>query len=400
MLFQNTTALQKILELKKRLKIIQGGSSSGKTISILLVLIDIAQKNKNKTISVVSESFPHLRRGAIKDFLGIMEGHNYYKDERWSKTNFTYQFETGSKIEFFSADTPDKVRGPRRDILFINECNNVSYDTFTQLVIRTDGDIYLDYNPVSEFWINTEIMGKQSDYDFIILTYKDNEALSDVIVKEIESRQGNRYFWQVYGLGQLGVVEGRIYKDWQIIQDIPFEAKYVCTGLDFGYSQDPSVIVDIYYFNGGYIIDEVAYDRLLSNKQLADIIQSSEQVRIVYADSAEPKSIDEIKGYGVNILAAAKGKDSVSHGIQLVQQQRISITERSVNLIKEFRNYLWKTNKDGISVNIPEHQFSHGMDAVRYAVVSATSKGNVEEDFERKYRSTPFYDQTVELWRE
>ena len=368
MLFTETTTLNKILKLKKRLKIIQGGTSSAKTISILLILINIAQENKDKTISIVSESFPHLRRGAIKDFLEIIEGHGYYKDDLWSKTDFTYRFETGSKIEFFSADSPDKVRGPRRDILFINEANNISFDTYTQLAIRTDGDIYLDYNPVSEFWVNTEILNKQEN-DYIIVTYKDNEALSKTIVDEIESRKDNKYFWQVYGLGLLSDHEGKIYRDWQIIDEIPHEAKLERYGVDFGYSNDPTAIIALYYYNGGYIVDEITYQKGLSNKQIADILLNKEK-QLVIADSAEPKSIDEINSYGIPISGAEKGKDSVSHSIQMVQEQRISMTSRSLNVIREYRNYLWQTDKQGKVLNIPEDHFKHSMDAIAYALTS------------------------------
>ena len=368
MKFTTTTTLNKILNLKKRVKIIQGGTSSAKTISILLILIDIAQSHKDKTISRVSESFPHLRRGAIKDFLEIMEGHGYYKDDLWSKTDFTYRFETGSKIEFFSADSPDKVRGPRRDILFINEANNISFDTYTQLAIRTDGDIYLDYNPVSEFWVNTEILNKQEN-DYIIVTYKDNEALSKTIVDEIESRKDNKYFWQVYGLGLLSDHEGKIYRDWQIIDEIPHEAKLERYGVDFGYSNDPTAIIALYYYNGGYIVDEITYQKGLSNKQIADILLNKEK-QLVIADSAEPKSIDEINSYGIPISGAEKGKDSVSHSIQMVQEQRISMTSRSLNVIREYRNYLWQTDKQGKVLNIPEDHFKHSMDAIAYALTS------------------------------
>lgn len=364
--FTQTTAVKKILNLKKRLKIIQGGSSAGKTIAILLILIDRAQSEKNKTFSVVSETMPHLKRGAIKDFLAIMEGHKYYNDDRWNRSDFFYLFETGTRIEFFSADSSDKVRGPRRDVLFENECNNISYETHTQLSIRTKEDIYLDYNPSSEFWVHTEIIPKL-DHDFLIVNYKDNEALSPTLVQEIESRKGNKYFWQVYGLGQLGEVEGKIYKDWQIIDEVPFQAKLVRRGLDFGYTNDPTAICDIYSYNGGYIIDEIAYQKGLSNKQIADIILQKEKV-LTMADSAEPKSIDEIASYGVLITGASKGPGSVLQGITYVQAQRISLTKRSINVIKDYRNYLWMTDRNGRILNEPEHEYSHGMDAIRYGL--------------------------------
>jgi phage terminase large subunit len=360
--------LQKILKLRKRLKIIQGGTAAGKTIAILLILIDKAQCEKGKIYSVVSETLPHLKKGAIRDFLSIMEGHKYYKDKDWNRTDFIYTFHTGTKIEFFSADNADKVRGPRRDVLFINECNNISYETYTQLAIRTNEDIYLDYNPVSEFWVHSEILNK-TENDFIILTYKDNEELNKAVIQEIESRKNRKGWWDVYGLGQLGEVEGKIYSNWQIIDEIPHEARLERRGMDFGYTNDPTAIVDIYNYNGGFIVDERLFRKGCSNKQLADFINSLEQPELlVVADSAEPKSVDEIAGYGINIIPAVKGQGSVTQGINFVQDQRISVTKRSYNIIKEYRNYLWKVDKDGKVLNIPEEGWDHSMDAIRYAL--------------------------------
>lgn len=366
MSYYQTTATKKICQLTKRVRGIAGGTSASKTISILIWLIAYAQSNKNEMISVVSESLPHLKRGAIRDFLNIMQEHNYYKEDRWNKTDFTYTFETGSKIEFFSADQPDKVRGPRRHVLFINEANNVSYETFTQLEIRTSKIIWLDWNPVSEFWFYTEVKNKDN-CDFLILTYKDNEALDRSIIETIESRKANKNWWRVYGEGLLGEAEGLIYKDWKTISEIPHEARLERYGLDFGYTNDPTAIVAIYRYNGGFILDEIAYLKGLSNKQIADILLNTDKA-LAIADSAEPKSIDEIKQYGINILPAKKGQDSVRQGIQFVQSQKISVTQRSINILKEQRNYLWQTDKDGFSTKDPGVIYNHSMDAIRYGL--------------------------------
>lgn len=369
-MYQATTCLKKIKRLKKRLRVIQGGSSAGKTIAVLLILIDRLQREKGLVTSVVSETMPHLKRGAIRDFLNIMEAHGYYKDDRWNRSDFIYTFETGSKLEFFSADSSDKVRGPRRNgDLFINECNNISYETYTQLSIRTLGSIYLDFNPVQEFWYHDEIASK-ADHDFIIVTYKDNEGLPQIIVDEIESRKGNKAFWTVYGEGLLGESEGRIFTDWQTIDDIPHEARLERFGLDFGYSNDPTALIAVYYFNGGYILDEIAYTKGLSNKQIADLIVAQPKKALTIADSAEPKSIDEIKAFGVSILPTTKGPGSVLQRIAMMQDQQISVTKRSVNVIKEYRNYLWLTDKDGRIINEPSPIFNHAMDAAGYALAS------------------------------
>lgn len=306
----------------------------------------------------------------MRDFLRIMNDLNYFKDNRWSKSDFTYTFETGSKIEFFSVDQPEKIRGARRDRLFLNEANNISFDSFEQLEVRTKDFIFIDYNPTYEFWVFTEVIGKRNDVERIILNYKDNEALSKEIISSIEARRERKDWWQVYGLGELGEITGKIYKEWEIIDELPHEARLERYGLDFGYTNDPTAIVAVHYYNGGYILDEVAYQYGLKNKQIADIILGVGGNVIVIADSAEPKSIDELKEFGVNIIPSEKGKDSVNNGIQLVQAQRMSITKRSTNIIKEYRNYLWKVDASGRVLNVPEHAFSHSMDAIRYGLTN------------------------------
>jgi len=369
-MYNATTATKKVIAMDERIRVVQGGTSASKTISILLYLIHLAQSDTTPTTtSIVSESFPHLRRGCIKDFLSIMEEHQYYVDGNWDRTNFTYTFETKSKIEFFSVDQSEKVRGARRDRLFINEANNVTFSAFEELEVRTKEFIYIDFNPTSEFWIFTDVLGVRTDSGHVILTYKDNEALDQSIVDSIEQRKNRRGWWQVYGLGQLGEVEGKIYKDWKIIDSIPHEAKLVRYGLDFGYTNDPSSIVAVYEYNEGLIVDEITYQTGLKNRQIADVFDTQEKA-LTIADSAEPKSIDEIKEYGVNIVGAVKGKGSVMHRIQATQEKRISVTKRSINVIKEYRNYLWQTDKEGKTINEPEHQFSHSMDAISYAIAS------------------------------
>lgn len=368
-MYKITTALKKLLKLKKRIRGVAGGTSASKTISIIQILIDKAQRDVVPTVtSITSESLNHLKRGCIRDFLNIMKEHKYFKEERWNKSDYTYTFETGSKIEFFSLDMPHKVRGPRRDRLFINEANNIPYETFDQLEVRTKDEIWLDWNPTSEFWFYTELL-KRDDVDFQILTYLDNEALDKSIVASIEQRKNNKNWWLVYGMGQLGEAEGRIFKDWQIIDEIPHEARLERYGLDFGYTNDPTAIVAIYRYNGGFILDEITYQKGLSNKQIADILLNQPKV-LVIADSAEPKSIDELILYGVNVIPSQKGQGSVLQGIQYVQDQRISITKRSINGIKEYRNYLWQTDKDGRIINVPEPGWDHFNDSLRYGMES------------------------------
>jgi len=407
MLFSKTTATKKIIALSKgkpnqwgnihppKIRIIQGGTSSSKTISILLYLIALAQKDtpQNKTLtSVVSESVPHLKRGCQRDFKNIMQAQGYWKDASWNGTDSIYTFENKSQLEFFSCDNGDKLRGGRRDRLFINEANNTTLDAFDQLEVRTKEFVFLDYNPSSEFYafefLNPTSLIYRADAERIILTYKDNEALAQSIVDSIEQRKNRKGWWQVYGLGQLGEVDGKIYKDWAIIPELPQEAKLERIGVDFGYSNDPTAIVAVYRYNGGFILDEIAFQKELSNKQIADTILNYDSTILVIADSAEPKSIAELSIHGVTVLGAEKGKDSVANSIQVVQDQRVSVTQNSVNIIKEYRNFLWRTDKDGKILNVPEHGFKNSMDAIAYAIVSIIRIGEPSEQQERYIASS------------
>jgi len=385
--FKAVTATRKLAKLDKRIRAAAGGTSASKTISILLILIAKAQvsanNNQSLLISIVSESLPHLKRGVMRDFIKIMEGHNYFKESNWNRTDFIYTFGPNVKIEFFGVDSPDKVRGPRRDILFMNEANNCPFESFEQLEVRTKQEIWLDWNPTNEFWFYTEILPfRKDDLDFITLTYKDNESLDPNIVASIESRKHNKGWWNVYGLGQLGEVEGKIYKDWAIIDEIPHEARLERYGLDFGYANDPAALIALYYYNGGYIIDELLFRTHMSNRKVADFIMNSENPNaLVIADSAEPKSIAEMQEYGVNIIGAQKGPGSRNQGIQYVQDQRVSVTKRSTNVIKAYRNYMWKTDRDGKIVEIPDHNLSDAMDAVRYAMETMRPNDSAGQEF-------------------
>lgn len=379
-----TTAIKKLLRLKHRIKVIRGGTSAGKTFGILPILIDKAIKEPMLEISVVSESIPHLRRGALKDFLKIIMALGRYNDAQFNKSTLKYTFANGSYIEFFSVDQPDKLRGARRNVLYVNECNNIDFESYYQMAIRTSGDIWLDYNPASTFWVDKEIL-TQPDVDFITLTYLDNEALSDTIVKEIESAKikslTSSYWsnwWQVYGLGQTGSLEGVCITDWTEI-DLPQEARILCYGMDFGYSNDPTSLIAMYKYNDAYIFDELIYKKGLLNSDISDLLKTNGVDSIVYADSAEPKSIAELNQYGHNILPVSKGKDSIVYGINLLNQNKIYITSRSKNLINELNNYIWMTDKTGVKMNKPIDAYNHAIDAMRYAITSQLedpTKGN------------------------
>jgi len=335
-----------------------------------MVLIDYAQSVDGEKVDVISESYPHLKDGAIKDFKEIMLDRNYWNDNRWNGTEHTYTFETRTVIKFTSMDKIGKAHGPRRDVLFLNEANYLPYNIADQLITRTKKFVFMDWNPTTEFWYYTEMEGRRDDIDFLKLTYLDNEALSEEERKEIEAHKHNKAWWNVYGLGNLGEIEGIIYKSWRQLDEIPHEARLERRWLDFGYTNDPSAIGEVYYYNGGWILNELLYRKGMSNKQLADFLNSLEKPETtVVADSAEPKSIDEISSYGLNIVPSQKGKDSVNTGIQLIQDQPISTTKKSVNIIKEQRNYLWMQDKNGKILNQPDPACAdHHMDGIRYAL--------------------------------
>lgn len=393
--FTVTSSIKKLSKLQKRIKVVPGGTSAGKTFGIIPILINKAILNPMLEISIVSESVPHLRKGALKDFLKIMKATNRYRDECYNRSFLTYTFPNGSFIEFFSADQEDKVRGPRRNILYINECNNVSFEVYHQLAIRTDMEIWLDFNPTAEFWVHTELKGDE-DVETLVLTYKDNEALSESIVREIEkakykafhdphvedtkplfkeSNIKNPYWanwWKVYGLGMIGSLEGVVYSNWSVIDKIPESAELIGYGLDFGFTNDPTAMIAVYRFNQALIVDELIYKKGLLNKDIIRemLIANVDTKKKIWADSAEPKTIEEIKKAGFNIEAVKKGPDSISFGVAIVQEYQILITKSSVDTIKEIRSYIWDVDKNGKKMNIPVDNDNHSMDAIRYFAMS------------------------------
>ena len=384
---KKTKAFYKLKDLQSRIRIVKGGTSASKTISILCLLIDYAIKNEGKEISVVSESIPHLRRGALKDFLGILKGLNRYKDNQFNKSTLKYTFTNGSYIEFFSTDQPDKLRGARRTDLYINECNNVPFDAYTQLAVRTSGTIWLDYNPSNLFWVDKELINKE-DTDYITLTYKDNNALPESIVREIEKAKEKAKtstywanWWKVYGLGETGSLEGVCIPDWKEIDTIPDDARLLAYGMDFGYSVDPTTLIGLYKWNDAYIFDEVLYKKGMLNRDISRFLQQQDIKENIVADSAEPKSIAELQGYGHSIYGVSKGRDSIVYGLNLINQNEIYITARSKNLKRELAGYVWAKDKEGNQLQKPTGEHPDCIDAARYVLTDQLENPNKGEYF-------------------
>lgn len=384
-----TTCFNKIAALTKPIRIIQGGTSAGKTYSILLYLIYYALK-RELTISIVAESVPVLKRGAYKDFITILKSLNLYDESNHNLTDRKYQLGK-STFEFFGADNPDGLRGGRRDILFINECNNVNFEAYQELSVRTKLFTFLDFNPTAPFWATTELV-EDEKAEHLIVTYKDNEYLEQKIIDEIESweKKGETsdYYanrWRVMGLGLMGKQEGAIISDWAEIAELPNDAEFIASGLDWGYSNDPTTLISLYRYNGELIVDEKFYQKGLLNSQIAEKIRATDaKNHIIYADSAEPKSIAELRNFGFSILPVVKGKDSINYGLSLIQEQPIKVTARSTNLIKELLNYTWAKDKNGTPLNVPVDGFNHGIDSMRY--IFLMKFGNKSTTFSLKWR--------------
>lgn len=385
-MLKTTTAIRKLHKLKKRKRVIQGSTSAGKTFGIIALLIDDAIRNPYTEISVVAESIPHLRRGALKDFLFIMYSTNRYIDAHFNKSTLKYTFASGSFIEFFSVDQPDKLRGARRNVLYINEANNIHHDAYVQLATRTDGTIWLDFNPTSRFWAHNDVM-LGDDAELIKLTYKDNEALSQTIVDEIESAQYKdtpywKNWWTVYGLGEIGSLDGACIPDWSSIDALPrdkegnLECRLLGYGLDFGYTNDPTTIVAMYKWNDAYIYDEMLYKTRMTNADISDVIKSLDIKEHIYADSAEPKSIRELQLSGHQISGVKKGADSIMFGLNLINQNKIYITSSSNNLINELQNYTFRKDRDGSTINKPIDAFNDAIDSMRYVTMETLGNPN------------------------
>lgn len=376
---QDTTSFERIEALDKRINIIQGGTSAGKTISMLMVLLDIATTEPGVLISVVTDSFPNLERGAIRDFRNILRLTNRggYWRENQTKHTFTSLFNE-SVIEFFSVDDMGAL-GARRDYLFINEANRIDYETFTQLETRTKVRIWLDFNPKNEFWVHTELVNKRmkdvGDVSFIKLNYTHNEALEPSIIATLEARRGdgNNNWWRVFGLGEIGTLEGNVYEGWLTYEELPEGAILKRYGVDFGFSNDPTAVVAVYEAENGaiYLKTQVLQTKLLT-PQLCELLKGLEPALFV-CDNARPEIIAELNANGIRAIGCDKTPGEKMNGkrynIELVQRRRVFYYAADKELEREYLTYAWRKKKStGEILDEPQDGNDHCMDAIAYAV--------------------------------
>tara|TARA_R110000824_G_scaffold3139_6_gene14524 strand:+ start:23 stop:1189 length:1167 start_codon:yes stop_codon:yes gene_type:complete len=366
-------------EATTKIVVNQGGTRSGKTYSLCQLLIVKSFEETGKHFSIVRKSLPSLKLSVMKDFFEILNNLGLYDEDNHNKSDHTYKL-NGNTFEFLSLDQPQKKRGTKRHYLFCNEANELTWEDFFQLIVRTEERVYIDFNPSdSHHWIYDKVLTRD-DCTFIKSTYKDNPFLGDELIKEIERlRETDEEYWKIYGLGERGFSKSIIFPKVTIIGKVPEEAKLISTGLDFGFTNDPSALVEVYEQGENLIFNELIYERGLTNQDLSKrmALYWTDKRRVLFADSAEPKSLEELHRLGHNIKPCIKGKDSINIGIDLLRRFKLQVTSKSTNLISEFNNYKWSEDKNGHLLNKPIDNHNHAIDALRYAVTMVKSKPNV-----------------------
>ena len=357
-----------------RIVILQGGTRSGKSYSAVQFLVVQAIQNSNVSISIVRKSFPSLRISTLRDFKEIMKELDIWDEDSWRASENMYTFDNGSTIEFLSVQDGERRKGTKRDILFVDEANELDWDDMFQLFIRTTDKTIIAYNPSfpTNHWIYTQML-THPEAERIISTYADNPFLEDNLVAEIERlKETSPSYWKVYGEGREGMTEGLIFDNFSVIDYIPEDAELLGYGADWGYSNDESTLVALFKTNDGIVLDEVFYLKGLLTNQLGNLIKEAFDIHgrsLVIGDSSEPRTLEEIFRMGINIKPAIKGPDSINAGIDIMKQHKIFITKKSQNMIDEFYSYLWMKDKNGDLINKPDQRSKdHAIDAARYIV--------------------------------
>ena len=360
----------------KRIVVEQGGTRSGKTYNILLwIIFDYCSTHSGHIVTICRKSYPSLRASAMRDFMEILKRYGLYSETFHNKSTAEYHL-NGNLIEFISLDQPDKIRGRKRNLLYINEANQLFYEDWQQLVFRTEGRIVIDYNPSDTFhWIYDKVIPRE-DCAFFQTTYKDNPFLDQAIIDEIERlRDTDDDYWRIYGMGERGSSRATIFQ-FTIVEEAL--GKHLTYGMDFGFTNDPTSLIKISREGNDLYLHELLYHTNLTNQDISERLHELGLGRAdeIWADSAEPKSIEEIHRLGWNVKGAEKGYDSVLAGIDVMKRHRLFVTKTSANLIKELQNYKWTEDKNGNLLNKPVDAFNHAIDATRYGVFSKLRNPN------------------------
>jgi len=370
---KGTVVLEKNLNAQTRIVVNQGGTRSSKTYSLAQLIILKALEETGKVYTICRKTLPALKGTAYRDFFSILESHNLYNPDNHNKSELTYKL-NGNEIEFISVDMPQKIRGRKRNILWLNEANEFSFEDWIQLTLRTTENIYLDFNPSDPYsWIYDNVINRE-DCTFIKSTYLDNPFLPKETIKEIERlKQLDSNYWKIYGLGNMAQPTETIFRQFEICNNVPEQAQLIAMGMDFGYSNDPTALVEVFKLNDNLYLNEVLYSKGLTNQDIAAELRKhsiTRQIEII-GDSAEPKSIEEINRLGFNVKPAKKGADSINMGIDILRRYKIHITKNSTNTINEFKFYKWLVDKNGKVINKPAtNQADHIIDSVRYVALN------------------------------
>jgi len=361
----------------KKIIVEQGGTRSGKTYNILLwIIFHYCAENTGKVITICRKTYPALRTSAMRDFITILREKNIYREDDHNKSSSEYRLK-GNLVEFISLDQPQKVRGRKRDLLFINEANELFWEDWQQLIFRTQERIIIDYNPSDEYhWIYDKVINRE-DCAFFQTTYLDNPYLEKTIVDEIERlKETDEEYWQIYGLGIRGVSKSTIFR-YVEVDRIPDNASFLAYGIDYGFTNDPTTIVGVWTDEYMLYAKEYLYQTMMTTIDIHKKLKSIGIDReIIFGDSAEPRLNEELRRMGWNIKPSLKGKDSINAGIDLLKRYKIHLTKDSNNMIQEFRNYKWKQDRSGKTLNVPEDKANHTTDALRYATYSLLSRPN------------------------
>ena len=355
----------------------QGGTSSGKTYAILQVLFSKAIA-ETCTTTVVGQDIPNLKVGALRDAIDIHNADDAIKQQVvfYNRSDRVFTFKNGSIIEFNSYDNDQDAKSGKRDYLFINEANGINYNVYEQLALRTRKQVFIDYNPDASFWVHEKVIPSPNSH-LIISDHRHNPFLSDKIREKIEALKDNDLdLWKVYARGMTGRIEGLVLRKWFITNEDFADKKLIGYGLDFGFSNDPSTLVEVRMQDGELWVKELVYDTGMTNNDISHRMEALNVSRgsLIVADSSEPKSIEELRRMRWTIDGVKKGADSIMFGINLLKGYKINVHSSSKNLIKELEQYKWKVDRSGKSLNVPIDNYNHAIDALRYLVMHKFSK--------------------------